>query len=442
MHALLLSFALMLLLIWSFKVLSNHFTPKMPPNSIVDNASTQNEAPSSIYIKLLTIGTLFLACFFFVNMVINKTSIKRQETILTIEEQKKLVQLMDSLQQQQKKELVPESKEKQIDIIASSNIKTRFNDVAGLIEVKDEIQDVIHFLQDPIKFTRLGAKAPKGVLLHGPPGTGKTLLARAIAGESNVAFVAVSGSQFDEEYVGVGASRVRKLFEAARKNAPCIIFIDEVDAIAYRRKAKDPAWSAQTINQLLSEMDGLDEKANEGIVVIGATNRMEVLDKAILRPGRLDRHIKIDLPTRSEREEILDIYLDKITASHKVTAKELAKTTPGFSAAELSNLVNEAAIIATKANKDMVEIEDFDAAKDRVIIGSKRSALKMSDTERRLTAYHEAGHALVGHLLNTEGKRNLYKVTIAPRGPSLGHTSFETSADDEFLLRVTALSRQ
>ncbi len=323
---------------------------------------------------------------------------------------------------------------RKIEILTHNNVKTRFKDVAGLAEAKDEVMDVIKFLNNPEHFKRLGAKSPKGLLLYGPPGTGKTLLARAIAGEAGVSFIGVAGSQFDEEYVGVGAARIRELFNVARQNAPCIIFIDEMDAVAFKRRAKDPAWSAQTINQLLAELDGLNENANENIVLIGATNRMNVLDPAILRPGRLDRHIKIDLPTLQEREQILSIYLEKIVTGNDINAHTLAKMTPRFSAAELSNLVNEAAILATKTEKDKVSMKDFDEAKDRVVMGSKNSSLKMSAEELKLTAYHEAGHALIGHLLNKnkEGNRSLYKVTIAPRGPSLGHTAFESgSTNDE-----------
>jgi len=268
--------------------------------------------------------------------------------------------------------------------------------------------------------------------LYGEPGTGKTLLARAIAGEAKVAFISVSGSEFDEEYVGVGAARVRQLFEFARTNAPAIIFIDEIDTLAHKRHSHDPGWLSQTTNQLLAEMDGLDNFRNHGIVVIGASNRIDSMDPAVLRPGRLDRHIKLDIPTLSERAEVLNLYLKKITINSDVKATAIAKMTPGFSSAELANLVNEATIIATKQHKKSVELKDFDAAKDRVILGSKRDALKITDKTRRITAYHEAGHALVGHLLGAN-HNPIYKVTITPRGPTLGHTSFEPSEEEHSL---------
>lgn len=324
---------------------------------------------------------------------------------------------------------IPSNKSRGTKVIPPDQLNTRFDDVAGMIEAKDEVQDIINFLQNPKAFGRLGANPPKGVLLYGEPGTGKTLLARAIAGESNVSFIAVSGSEFDEEYVGVGAARVRELFTTARENAPCIIFIDEIDALAHKRHPQDPSWSAQTVNQLLAEMDGLDNTKNEGIVLIGASNRLSAMDPAILRPGRLDRHIKLDVPTLSERADILNVYLKKVTLDPKVKAHTIAKMTPGFSGAELANLVNEATITATKLKKSAVDMDDFEVAKDRVILGSKREALKVTAKSRKITAYHEAGHALVGQLLGSE-HNPLYKVTITPRGPSLGHTSFEPNDED------------
>ncbi len=328
-------------------------------------------------------------------------------------------------------------KHKGIHVIPADQITTKFTEVAGLNEAKDEVQDIISFLQDPESFSRLGAKSPKGVLLYGEPGTGKTLLARAISGEAKVNFIAVSGSEFDEEYVGVGASRVRHLFETARENAPCIVFIDEIDALAHKRHAHDPAWSAQTVNQLLAEMDGLDNTKNQGIVVIGASNRIDAMDPAMLRPGRLDRHIKLDVPTLSERIDVLKLYLAKVTVAANVNPEKIAKMTPAFSSAELANLVNEATIIATKQKRDSVEMQDFDAAKDRVILGSKRAAMKVTAKERKITAYHEAGHALVGHLLGAQ-HNPIYKVTITPRGPSLGHTSFEPS-DEEHSISLSQI---
>lgn len=315
-----------------------------------------------------------------------------------------------------------------IEVLPPNKIKTKFNDVAGMGEVKDDVQDVIQFLQQPTQFSRLGAKAPKGLLMYGPPGTGKTLMARAIAGEANVTFIAVSGSQFEEEYVGIGASRVRQLFQLARSNAPCIIFIDEIDAIAFKRDSgKNAPWLAQTVNQLLTEMDGLNETKNSGVMIIAATNRLDVLDPAILRPGRFDRQVKLELPTMQERRAILNVHLNKIKAAPDVESQQLAKMSTGFSGADLANLVNEAAIRATKENKTAVERVDFDYAKDRIVMGSKRQALLMTEQEKRITAYHEAGHALVA--LSLTDHEPLYKVTISPRGMSLGHTAFQPEVE-------------
>lgn len=326
-----------------------------------------------------------------------------------------------------------QDKTKEIRVINPDEIKTKFGDVAGVSEAKDEVQDIIRFLQSPVEFGRLGAKPPKGVLLYGEPGTGKTLMASAIAGESNVSFISVAGSEFDEEYIGVGAARVRQLFATARLHAPCIIFIDEIDALAHKRNSQDPSWAAQTVNQLLAEMDGLDNSQNSGIVLIAASNRIDSIDPAMLRPGRLDRHIKLELPTLAERAQILNVYLQKVKVSPKLNVNDIAKMTPGFSGAELANLVNEAAILATKTNKKMIESQDFDNAKDRIILGSKHESLGITEQTRKVTAYHEAGHALVGYLM---GSQPLYKVTISPRGPSLGHTSFEPKAD------MVSISRQ
>jgi len=315
-----------------------------------------------------------------------------------------------------------------IDILPPNKIKTKFSDVAGMQEVKDDVQDIIQFLQNPKQFSRLGAKAPKGLLMYGPPGTGKTLMARAIAGEANVTFIAVSGSQFEEEYVGIGASRVRQLFQLARNSAPCIIFIDEVDAVAFKRNSgKSAPWLAQTVNQLLTEMDGLNDTKNSGIMVIAATNRLDVLDPAILRPGRFDRQVKLELPTMAERKSILKVHLNKVKISPDVEPQQLAKLSTGFSGADLANLVNEAAIRATKENKTAVGPADFDYAKDRIVLGSKRQAMQMSEEEKRITAYHEAGHTLVA--LSLSEHEPLYKVTIAPRGMSLGHTAFQPQTE-------------
>ena len=314
------------------------------------------------------------------------------------------------------------------EVLHPRQVKTVFADVAGLYEAKDELSDLIRFLNDPKDFQRLGAKPPKGILLYGEPGTGKTMLARALAGEAGVSFIATSGSQFEEEYVGVGAARIRELFKLAREQAPCVVFIDEIDSIAFKRHTKNnPAWSAQAVNQLLTEMDGLNDHINKGILIVAASNRIDALDSAILRPGRLDRHIKLDLPTQIERKEIFSIYLNKITTDPNVNAEKLAKITTGFSSAELANLVNEAAIDATKNNKSNVDLGSFEVAKDRFVLGSTRKATIMSDKDKKITAYHEAGHALVGYLLPEHNP--IYKVTIAPRGPSLGHTNFQPLED-------------
>jgi cell division protease FtsH len=315
-----------------------------------------------------------------------------------------------------------------IDIIAPNKVNTKFTDVAGMLETKEEVEDVIHFLRSPEQFTRLGAKAPKGVLMYGPPGTGKTLLARAIAGEAGVTFIAVSGAQFEEEYVGVGAGRVRQLFQLARNHAPCIMFIDEIDAVAFKRNSgKNAPWLAQTVNQLLTEMDGLDELKNAGIVVVAATNRLEALDQAILRPGRFDRQLRLELPTLLERKAILRVHLKKIKHHNKLDVDQLAKLSMGFSGAELANLVNEAAISATKKHKPNVEQSDFDYARDRLLLGSRRSAVQLSDKEKRITAYHEAGHALVA--ISLDGHDPVTKITIAPRGKALGYTAFQPQTE-------------
>ena len=314
------------------------------------------------------------------------------------------------------------------EILLPRQVKTIFADVAGLHEAKEELKDLVQFLNVPSEFRRLGAKPPKGLLLYGEPGTGKTMLARALAGEAGVSFIATSGSQFEEEYVGVGAARVRELFNLARKHSPCVVFIDEIDSIAFKRhNQNNPAWSAQAVNQLLTEMDGLNDNINKGIIIVAASNRIDALDSAILRPGRLDRHIKLELPSQLEREEILSIYLKKITINPDVDTAKLAKMTTGFSGAELANLVNEAAIDATRNNKIDVGIQAFESAKDRFVLGSTRKATIISEQEKKITAYHEAGHVIVGYFLPEH--HPIYKVTIAPRGSSLGHTNFEPLKD-------------
>jgi cell division protease FtsH len=299
--------------------------------------------------------------------------------------------------------------------------KVTFNDVAGIEEVKEEVAEIIDFLKDPKKFTRLGGRIPKGVLLVGPPGTGKTLLARAIAGEANVPFFSISGSDFVEMFVGVGAARVRDLFLQGKKHAPCIIFIDEIDAVGRHRGAGLGGGHderEQTLNQLLVEMDGFE--SNEGVILIAATNRPDVLDPALLRPGRFDRQIVVPIPDLKGRENILKVHTRKIPLADVVNLSVLARGTPGFSGADLENLVNEAAIFAARANKDLVTMEDFERAKDKILMGSERKSMIISEEERRNTAYHEAGHTLVAKLI--PGTDPIHKVTIIPRGRALGVT--------------------
>jgi len=299
--------------------------------------------------------------------------------------------------------------------------KVTFDDVAGIEEAKQELQEVVDFLKDPQKFQKLGGKIPKGVLLVGPPGTGKTLTARAVAGEANVPFFTISGSDFVEMFVGVGASRVRDMFEQGKKNAPCIIFIDEIDAVGRHRGAGLGGGNderEQTLNQLLVEMDGFE--ANEGVILIAATNRPDVLDPALLRPGRFDRQVVVPNPDILGREKIIKVHMRKVPLAADVDARVLARGTPGFSGADLANLVNEAALMAARANKTAVGMAEFEHAKDKVMMGAERRSMAMTDEEKRLTAYHEAGHALIG--LNVPQSDPLHKVTIIPRGRALGLT--------------------
>ncbi|HET8945351.1 MAG TPA: ATP-dependent zinc metalloprotease FtsH [Candidatus Polarisedimenticolia bacterium] len=299
--------------------------------------------------------------------------------------------------------------------------KVTFKDVAGVDEAKEELAEIIEFLKEPQKFQKLGGKIPKGVLLMGPPGTGKTLLARAISGEANVPFFSISGSDFVEMFVGVGASRVRDLFEQGKKNAPCIIFIDEIDAVGRHRGAGLGGGHderEQTLNQLLVEMDGFE--SNEGVILIAATNRPDVLDPALLRPGRFDRRVVVPRPDVKGREEILRVHTRKIPLAEDVSLEVLARATPGFSGADLANLVNEAALAAARINKKVVFMDDFEGSKDKVLMGSERRSLIISETEKRLTAYHEAGHALVAYFMPHADP--LHKVTIIPRGMALGVT--------------------
>jgi cell division protease FtsH len=306
-------------------------------------------------------------------------------------------------------------------LLTAHQKKVTFKDVAGVEEAKEELQEIIDFLKEPQKFQKLGGRIPKGVLLVGPPGTGKTLLARAIAGEANVPFFSISGSDFVEMFVGVGASRVRDLFEQGKKNAPCIIFIDEIDAVGRHRGAGLGGGHderEQTLNQLLVEMDGFE--SNEGVILIAATNRPDVLDPALLRPGRFDRRVVVPRPDVRGREGILSVHVRKIPLSEDVNISVIARSTPGFSGADLANLVNEAALNAARLNQKSVTHEDFELAKDKVMMGVARKSMLINDNEKRVTAYHEAGHAMVAVL--TVGADPLHKVTIIPRGMALGVT--------------------
>ncbi|MDL1871724.1 ATP-dependent metallopeptidase FtsH/Yme1/Tma family protein [Deltaproteobacteria bacterium PRO3] len=306
-------------------------------------------------------------------------------------------------------------------LMSESQKRVTFEDVAGVEEAKDEVEEIIDFLKDPKKFTKLGGRIPKGVLLMGPPGTGKTLLARAIAGEAGVPFFSISGSDFVEMFVGVGASRVRDLFEQGKKHAPCIIFIDEIDAVGRHRGAGLGGGHderEQTLNQLLVEMDGFE--SNEGVILVAATNRPDVLDPALLRPGRFDRRIVVPRPDLKGREEILRIHTRKVPISRDVDLMVLARGTPGFCGADLENLVNEAALYAARRDKKVVDMGDFEMAKDKVLMGSERRSMIISDEEKKTTAYHEAGHTLVARLI--PGTEPVHKVTIIPRGMALGLT--------------------
>jgi cell division protease FtsH len=315
-------------------------------------------------------------------------------------------------------------------LLTENTHKVTFADVAGIDEAKDELEEIIQFLKDPKRFTRLGGRIPKGVLLVGPPGTGKTLLARAIAGEAGVPFFSISGSDFVEMFVGVGASRVRDLFVQGKKHAPCIIFIDEIDAVGRHRGAGLGGGHderEQTLNQLLVEMDGFE--ANEGVILVAATNRPDVLDPALLRPGRFDRRVVVPRPDVKGREGILKVHTRKVPVAEDVDILRLARSTPGFAGADLENLVNEAALLAARRNKERVEMSDFELAKDKVLMGAERRSMVMSLGERRNTAYHEGGHALVAMLL--PGADPVHKVTIIPRGMALGVTQ-QLPLDDRY----------
>ena len=313
-------------------------------------------------------------------------------------------------------------------LMGEDQIKVTFNDVAGVEEAKEEVSELVEFLRDPGKFQKLGGKIPRGVLMVGSPGTGKTLLAKAIAGEAKVPFFTISGSDFVEMFVGVGASRVRDMFSQAKKHSPCIIFIDEIDAVGRHRGAGLGGGHderEQTLNQLLVEMDGFD--GNEGVIVIAATNRPDVLDPALLRPGRFDRQVTVPLPDIRGREQILKVHMRKVPLGKNVRADYIARGTPGFSGADLANLVNEAALFAARANKRTVDMEEFERAKDKILMGAERKSMVMDDEEKKNTAYHEAGHAIVGRLVPDHDP--VYKVTIIPRGRALGVTMFLPEED-------------
>ena len=313
-------------------------------------------------------------------------------------------------------------------LLSEDQIKTTFADVAGVDEAKEDVQELVEFLKDPGKFQKLGGHIPRGILMVGQPGTGKTLLAKAIAGEAKVPFFSISGSDFVEMFVGVGASRVRDMFEQAKKQSPCIIFIDEIDAVGRHRGAGLGGGHderEQTLNQLLVEMDGFE--GNEGIIVIAATNRPDVLDPALLRPGRFDRQVVVGLPDIRGREQILKVHMRKVPVGEDVDASIIARGTPGFSGADLANLVNESALFAARASKRLVSMVEFDRAKDKIMMGAERKSMVMSDKEKRNTAYHEAGHAIVGRLVPDHDP--VYKVTIIPRGRALGVTMFLPEED-------------
>jgi cell division protease FtsH len=313
-------------------------------------------------------------------------------------------------------------------LLGEDQVRVTFNDVAGIDEAKDEVVELVEFLRDPGKFQKLGGKIPRGVLMVGSPGTGKTLLARAIAGEAKVPFFTISGSDFVEMFVGVGASRVRDMFEQAKKHAPCIIFIDEIDAVGRHRGAGVGGGHderEQTLNQLLVEMDGFD--GNEGVIVVAATNRPDVLDPALLRPGRFDRQVVVPLPDIRGREQIIKVHMRKVPIADDVVPSIIARGTPGFSGADLANLVNEAALFAARADKRLVEMEEFEKAKDKLLMGAERRSMVMSDAEKKTTAYHEAGHAIVGRLVPSHDP--VYKVSIIPRGRALGITMFLPEED-------------
>jgi cell division protease FtsH len=325
-------------------------------------------------------------------------------------------------------------------LLPEDQIKTTFADVAGCDEAKEDTKELVDFLREPSKFQRLGGKIPRGILMCGPPGTGKTLLAKAIAGEAKVPFFTISGSDFVEMFVGVGASRVRDMFEQAKKHAPCIIFIDEIDAVGRNRGSGMGGGNderEQTLNQLLVEMDGFE--GNEGIIVIAATNRPDVLDPALLRPGRFDRQVQVGLPDIRGREQILKVHLRKVPCDEDVNPKNIARGTPGFSGADLANLINEAALFAARSNRRLVNMEQLELAKDKILMGAERKTMVMKEDEKLNTAYHEAGHAIIGYLMPEHDP--VYKVTIIPRGRALGVTMY-LPEEDKYSISKRGLESQ
>ncbi|HQQ64209.1 MAG TPA: ATP-dependent zinc metalloprotease FtsH [Pseudomonadales bacterium] len=325
-------------------------------------------------------------------------------------------------------------------LLSEDQIKTTFADVAGVDEAKEDVSELVEYLRDPSRFQKLGGKIPRGVLMSGPPGTGKTLLAKAIAGEAKVPFFSISGSDFVEMFVGVGASRVRDMFDQAKKQAPCIIFIDEIDAVGRHRGGGHGGGHderEQTLNQLLVEMDGFE--GSEGVIVIAATNRPDVLDRALLRPGRFDRQVYVGLPDIRGREQILKVHMRKVPLDEEVNASIIARGTPGFSGADLANLVNEAALFAARNNRRLVTMEEFEKARDKIMMGAERKSMVMSEKEKINTAYHEAGHAIVGRLVPEHDP--VHKVSIIPRGRALGVTYF-LPEDDKYSLSKTAIESQ
>ncbi len=356
-----------------------------------------------------------------VNQAALIASKKNHDIVMASDLEEARIKLFKSQETQNKTGALQNKTSVRAKLFMPSQVKTKFEDVAGIKEAKEEVFDVVDFLKNPSKYKRLGAKIPRGVLLVGEPGNGKTLLARAIAGESNCPFFSVSGSDFVEMYVGVGAARVRELFSQAKKNAPCIIFIDEIDSLGGHRTTHGGGQEHdQTLNQLLTEMDGFDVSPAD-IIVIGATNRIDMLDKALLRPGRFDRQVKVPYPDISAREDILRVHAKRIKLDSSVDFHKLARGTPGFSGADLANLINEAAIAASKKNQDVVTVADLDEARDKVILGKEMRSIVLSPKELKMTAYHEAGHALI-RLLLPDVTEPLFKVTIVPRGMSLGAT--------------------